>query len=94
MPPSLSARRANETAFSIETLCHNPSKMLYGVMLDDYNSTTCIMKEKNTTSGVAYICSCSGEECNDELVFSPSKYTKQTHCNEAKAALRFDLNES
>uniref|UniRef100_A0A3Q1H694 Serine/threonine-protein kinase receptor n=2 Tax=Anabas testudineus TaxID=64144 RepID=A0A3Q1H694_ANATE len=63
--------RANETAFSIETLCHNPSKMLYGVMLDDYNSTTCIMKEKNTTSGVAYICSCSGEECNDELVFSP-----------------------
>uniref|UniRef100_A0A3B4ZFP3 Serine/threonine-protein kinase receptor n=1 Tax=Stegastes partitus TaxID=144197 RepID=A0A3B4ZFP3_9TELE len=63
--------RKNETGFTIETLCHNPSSLLYGVMLDDYNSSTCVMKEKNTTGGMAYICSCTEEECNDQLIFSP-----------------------
>ncbi|XP_049439124.1 TGF-beta receptor type-2-like isoform X1 [Epinephelus fuscoguttatus] len=64
--------RKNETGFSIETLCHDPSKLLYGVMLDDYNSSTCVMKEKNTTSGMAHFCSCTDEEeCNDKLFFSP-----------------------
>ncbi|XP_019946595.2 TGF-beta receptor type-2-like isoform X1 [Paralichthys olivaceus] len=63
--------RKNDTGFSIETLCHNPSKPLYGVMLDDYNSSTCVMKEKNTTSGMAHFCSCTEEECNDKLLFSP-----------------------
>uniref|UniRef100_A0A8C4EUR7 TGF-beta receptor type-2 n=1 Tax=Dicentrarchus labrax TaxID=13489 RepID=A0A8C4EUR7_DICLA len=69
--------RKNETAFSIETLCHDPSMPLYGVMLDDYNSSTCVMKEKNTTTGMAHFCSCTEEEeCNDILLFSPSEYTK------------------
>lgn len=63
--------RKNETGFSIETLCHEPSRPLYGVMLDDYNSSTCQMKEKNTTNGSAYFCSCTEEECNDQLIFSP-----------------------
>ncbi|XP_023274449.1 TGF-beta receptor type-2-like isoform X2 [Seriola lalandi dorsalis] len=64
--------RRNETGFSIETLCHNPSKPLYGVMLDDYNSSTCVMKEKNTTSGMAHFCSCTDkDECNNKLLFSP-----------------------
>ncbi|XP_022072635.1 TGF-beta receptor type-2 [Acanthochromis polyacanthus] len=63
--------RKNETGFSIETLCHEPSRPLYGVMLDDYNSSTCQMKEKNTTNGSAYFCSCTEEECNEELIFSP-----------------------
>ncbi|KAF1387525.1 hypothetical protein PFLUV_G00079860 [Perca fluviatilis] len=63
--------RKNETGFSIETLCHDPSVPLYGVLLDDYNSSTCVMKEKNTTSGMAHFCSCNYEECNDNLLFSP-----------------------
>ncbi|XP_038568201.1 TGF-beta receptor type-2 [Micropterus salmoides] len=63
--------RKNETGFSIETLCHDPSKPLYGIMLDNYNSSTCVMKEKNTTSGMAHFCSCTHEECNDQLLFSP-----------------------
>ncbi|KAK7886819.1 hypothetical protein WMY93_026440 [Mugilogobius chulae] len=64
--------RKNETSYSIETLCHDPAKPLYGVMLDDYNSSTCEMKEKNTTGGPAFVCSCSEEEeCNDELFFPP-----------------------
>uniref|UniRef100_A0AAV2MB37 TGF-beta receptor type-2 n=1 Tax=Knipowitschia caucasica TaxID=637954 RepID=A0AAV2MB37_KNICA len=63
--------RKNETSSSIETLCHEPTISLYGVMLDDYNSSTCVMKEKNTTGGAAYICSCSKDECNDRLSFPP-----------------------
>ncbi|XP_034083896.1 TGF-beta receptor type-2-like [Gymnodraco acuticeps] len=64
--------RKNEKGFSIETLCHDPSKPLYGVMLEDYNSSTCVMKEKNTTSGMAHFCSCTDEEeCNDKMLFSP-----------------------
>lgn len=77
----LSVRRKNETGFSIETLCHDPSKPLYGVMLEDYNSSTCVMKEKNTTSGMAHFCSCTDEEeCNDNMLFSPSEYTTQMPC--------------
>uniref|UniRef100_A0A673CFK1 TGF-beta receptor type-2 n=1 Tax=Sphaeramia orbicularis TaxID=375764 RepID=A0A673CFK1_9TELE len=64
--------RKNESSYSIETLCHDPAKPLYGVMLDDYNSSTCDMEEKNTTSGMAYFCSCSQEEeCNEKLHFPP-----------------------
>lgn len=63
--------RQNETGFSVETVCHDPSAPLYGVMLDDYNSSTCVMKEKNTTSGTAYFCSCTEDECNDKLIFLP-----------------------
>ncbi|XP_059195812.1 TGF-beta receptor type-2-like [Centropristis striata] len=64
--------RKNETDFSIETLCHDPSKPLYGVLVDDYNSSTCVMKEKNTTSGMAHFCSCTEEEeCNEKLLFTP-----------------------
>ncbi|KAJ0000060.1 hypothetical protein NQD34_011902 [Periophthalmus magnuspinnatus] len=61
--------RKNETSYSIETLCHDPARPLYGVMLDDYNSSTCVMKEKNTTSGSAHFCSCSDDECNDKVLF-------------------------
>ncbi|KAM9851732.1 TGF-beta receptor type-2-like [Aulostomus maculatus] len=65
--------RRNESSFSLETLCHDPSIPLYGVLLDDYNSSTCVMKEKNTTNGMAHFCSCSEEEeCNDQITFSPS----------------------
>ncbi|KAM4581329.1 TGF-beta receptor type-2 isoform 2-T2 [Odontesthes bonariensis] len=67
----MTMRRKNETDFSIETLCHNPSMPLYGIMLDDSNSSTCVMKEKNSTTGMALFCSCSEEECNDNLLFSP-----------------------
>uniref|UniRef100_A0A096M9B2 TGF-beta receptor type-2 n=1 Tax=Poecilia formosa TaxID=48698 RepID=A0A096M9B2_POEFO len=59
----------NGTGFTVETLCHSPSVSLYGIMLDDYNSSRCVMKEKNSTRGMVHICSCSEEECNDKLVF-------------------------
>ncbi|XP_036394684.1 TGF-beta receptor type-2 isoform X2 [Megalops cyprinoides] len=63
--------RKNDDNITTETLCHDPSKPLYGLMLDDYNNTKCLMKEKKFPGSQFYICSCSGEECNDELIFSP-----------------------
>ncbi|XP_054898105.1 TGF-beta receptor type-2 isoform X1 [Poeciliopsis prolifica] len=62
----------NETSFTVETLCHNPSVSLYGIMLDDYNSSSCVMKVKNSTSGMVHVCSCTEEECNDKMVFIPT----------------------
>uniref|UniRef100_A0AAY5LAE8 TGF-beta receptor type-2 n=1 Tax=Esox lucius TaxID=8010 RepID=A0AAY5LAE8_ESOLU len=67
--------RRNESNYSIETLCHNPFLPLYGVELDDYNASTCTMKEKNSSTGLIYVCSCTEEECNDVLVFSPGDPT-------------------
>lgn len=69
-----SGRRKDETGFSIETLCHDPALPLYGVMLDDYNNSECEMKEKNTTNGPAHFCSCTAEECNDVIKFSPGEF--------------------
>uniref|UniRef100_A0A3P9P3G2 TGF-beta receptor type-2 n=1 Tax=Poecilia reticulata TaxID=8081 RepID=A0A3P9P3G2_POERE len=66
----------NGTGFTVETLCHNPSMSLYGIMLDDYNSSSCVMKEKNSTRGMVHICSCTEEECNDKLLFVPSKCSR------------------
>ncbi|KAL0963339.1 hypothetical protein UPYG_G00304970 [Umbra pygmaea] len=63
--------RRNESSYSVETLCHHPSVPLYGVELDNYNASTCIMKEKNSFTGQMYICSCNEDECNNYLVFSP-----------------------
>uniref|UniRef100_A0AAZ3NPD3 Serine/threonine-protein kinase receptor n=1 Tax=Oncorhynchus tshawytscha TaxID=74940 RepID=A0AAZ3NPD3_ONCTS len=66
--------RKNDSNYSIETLCHDPSKPLYGVELDDYNSSTCTMKEKKSSGGPLFICSCTEEECNDNLAFAPGEY--------------------
>uniref|UniRef100_A0AAY4E8Q7 Serine/threonine-protein kinase receptor n=1 Tax=Denticeps clupeoides TaxID=299321 RepID=A0AAY4E8Q7_9TELE len=62
--------RKNDSNHTVETICHDPSKPLYGFQLDDYNSTTCTMKEKKVAGGVFYICSCTNDECNDKLTFS------------------------
>ncbi|XP_035236380.1 TGF-beta receptor type-2 isoform X2 [Anguilla anguilla] len=63
--------RKNDDNITVETLCHHPSKQLYGLMLDDYNTSKCLMKEKKVPGSKFYICSCTGEECNDELTFPP-----------------------
>ncbi|CAL8248520.1 unnamed protein product [Lota lota] len=62
--------RRNESSFSVETLCHDPSQRLYGVLLDDSNNTACVMTERNTTTGLAFVCSCNTDECNDNISFT------------------------
>ncbi|XP_026139470.1 TGF-beta receptor type-2 [Carassius auratus] len=55
---------------TIETLCHNPSKPLYGIMLENYTNTKCEMKKRMSNIGPFHICSCNDEECNDMLMFT------------------------
>ncbi|XP_041104220.1 TGF-beta receptor type-2-like isoform X1 [Polyodon spathula] len=59
-----------------ETLCHDPAKKLYNFILDDYNATKCVMKEKKVPGMLFYMCSCrQEEECNDKFIFSSVETT-------------------
>uniref|UniRef100_A0A8C6XL31 TGF-beta receptor type-2 n=1 Tax=Naja naja TaxID=35670 RepID=A0A8C6XL31_NAJNA len=59
---------------TLETICHDPTLELHGYKLDDFNSKKCFMKEKKGAGGLLYMCSCKDDECNDEIIFSESKY--------------------
>ncbi|XP_065522225.1 TGF-beta receptor type-2 isoform X2 [Lathamus discolor] len=61
--------RQNDENVTLETICHDPQKTLYGHMLDDSNSEQCLMREKKEDGGLMFMCSCTGEECNDMLIF-------------------------
>lgn len=54
---------------TIETLCHNPTEPLYGIMVENNNNTKCEMKKRMSNSGPFHICSCNEVECNDVLLF-------------------------
>ncbi|XP_056618081.1 TGF-beta receptor type-2 isoform X2 [Triplophysa dalaica] len=62
--------RTNDSSNTIETMCHCPSKPIYGIMLDDYNNTKCEMKARISNTGPIHICSCNEEECNNDLLFT------------------------
>ncbi|XP_015232459.1 PREDICTED: TGF-beta receptor type-2 [Cyprinodon variegatus] len=62
--------RKDDDNTTVETVCHNPVNPLYGVILDDYNNTKCIMKEKKDMDTKFFICSCNDEECNENIIFN------------------------
>uniref|UniRef100_A0A8D0L1M1 TGF-beta receptor type-2 n=1 Tax=Sphenodon punctatus TaxID=8508 RepID=A0A8D0L1M1_SPHPU len=68
--------RKNDENITIETICHDPKLKIHDHILEDSNSPKCIMKEKKGVGGLLFMCSCTGEECNDELAFSE---TEETH---------------
>ena len=57
----------------MDTICHNPAVRLHGLLLDDYNNTKCEMKERKGMGYKFFICSCTYEECNEYIYFSPCK---------------------
>ncbi|KQK77701.1 TGF-beta receptor type-2 [Amazona aestiva] len=61
--------RQNDENVTLETICHDPQKTLYGHTLDDSSSEQCLMREKKEDGGLMFMCSCTGEECNDMLIF-------------------------
>lgn len=67
-------RRQNDENVTLETICHDPHETLYGHFLDDYNSEQCLMKEKKDNGGLMFMCSCTGEECNDMLIFTSGRF--------------------
>ncbi|KAG7262872.1 hypothetical protein CRUP_034499 [Coryphaenoides rupestris] len=60
-----------EDNVTIDTKCHNPAHRLDGLLLDDYNNTKCEMKERKGMGYTFFICSCSDEECNEHVIFTP-----------------------
>ncbi|KAK1173478.1 TGF-beta receptor type-2-like isoform X3 [Acipenser oxyrinchus oxyrinchus] len=68
--------RRNDENTTEETLCHDPAKKLYNFILDDYNATECVMKEKKVLGMLFYMCSCrQEEECNNKFIFPPVETT-------------------
>ncbi|KAM4028814.1 TGF-beta receptor type-2 isoform 2-T3 [Anomaloglossus baeobatrachus] len=61
--------RNNGTHITEETLCHDPTQLLYGYKLDDYENKDCIMKERKSAEGTIFMCSCSEEECNLKFIW-------------------------
>lgn len=61
--------RQSDDNNTIETLCHNPTVPLYGIMVENNNNTKCEMKKRISNSGPFHICSCNEVECNDMLLF-------------------------
>ncbi|KAK7913289.1 hypothetical protein WMY93_013500 [Mugilogobius chulae] len=62
--------RKKEDNVTFDTICHNPEVKLHGLLLDDYNNSKCLMKEKSGQGSDFYICSCIEEECNEHVYFN------------------------
>lgn len=62
--------RKKDDNVTFDTVCHHPAEKLYGLVLDDYSSTKCEMKERKGMDSQFFICSCDEDECNDRIYFS------------------------
>ncbi|XP_014032434.2 TGF-beta receptor type-2 isoform X1 [Salmo salar] len=62
---------------TIDTICHNPAHKLHGLMLEDYNNSKCEMRERNGMGSQFFICSCSEDECNNHVFFTPYSLDSQ-----------------
>lgn len=62
--------RKNDENITLETVCHDPKLTYHGFILEDAASTKCIMKEKKVFGETFFMCSCSSDECNDDIIFS------------------------
>ncbi|CAL8295247.1 unnamed protein product [Merluccius merluccius] len=67
----ISIWRKKDDNVTMDTICHNPVDKLHGLVLDDYNNTKCEMKERKGMGYKFFICSCSTDECNEDLFFTP-----------------------
>lgn len=66
---------ADNTTF--DTVCHNPAQRLHGLALEDYNNSKCVMKEVVGMGSQFFICSCSEDECNEDIFFTPGTYKQR-----------------
>uniref|UniRef100_A0A3P9LZS6 Serine/threonine-protein kinase receptor n=1 Tax=Oryzias latipes TaxID=8090 RepID=A0A3P9LZS6_ORYLA len=62
--------RKKDDNVTLETLCHDPAKKLYGLTLHDYKGKRCEMKAVSGMNSDFFICSCSEEECNMDVFFT------------------------
>ncbi|TNN34925.1 TGF-beta receptor type-2 [Liparis tanakae] len=66
----VSTWRKKDDNFTIDTVCHNRSQKLHGLVLEDYNNSKCEMKEIKGMGSLFFICSCSEDECNEHILFN------------------------
>lgn len=71
---SLSTRRKTADNTTFDTVCHNPAQRLHGLALEDYNNSKCEMKEVVGMGSQFFICSCSEDECNEDIFFTSGMY--------------------
>ncbi|XP_061886007.1 TGF-beta receptor type-2 isoform X1 [Entelurus aequoreus] len=62
--------RKKDDNVTFDTVCHNPADKLYGLVLEDYNNSKCEMKERQGMGSSFFICSCSEDECNRDIIFN------------------------
>lgn len=71
---TLYLRRKNDENITLETVCHDPKLPYHGFALEDAASPKCIMKEKKVLGETFFMCSCSADECNDNIIFSEGEF--------------------
>uniref|UniRef100_A0A3Q4BJ02 Serine/threonine-protein kinase receptor n=1 Tax=Mola mola TaxID=94237 RepID=A0A3Q4BJ02_MOLML len=62
--------RKMDDNITFDTFCHNPAHMLHGLVLEDHNNSKCEMKEVKGRGSQFFICSCSEDECNENIFFT------------------------
>ncbi|XP_029022855.1 TGF-beta receptor type-2-like [Betta splendens] len=67
--------RKNGDNLTVDTVCHNPAETLYGLVLEDYNNSKCEMKERRGMGSLFFMCSCTEDECNEQLFFTHNSQT-------------------
>uniref|UniRef100_A0A7N6AQ49 Serine/threonine-protein kinase receptor n=1 Tax=Anabas testudineus TaxID=64144 RepID=A0A7N6AQ49_ANATE len=65
--------RKKDDNVTFDTVCHNPAQKLYGLVLEDYNNSKCMMKERKGMGSQFFICSCSEDECNENIHFNSNE---------------------
>ncbi|XP_069080392.1 TGF-beta receptor type-2-like [Pleurodeles waltl] len=54
----------------IITLCHLPHLPVENIIVQNYNTSRCLMSQQPSERGLLYVCGCVDEqECNDKLIF-------------------------
>ncbi|KAJ8000383.1 hypothetical protein DPEC_G00204250 [Dallia pectoralis] len=67
----VSVWRKNDDNVTIDTVCHNPDRELYGLKLEQSGKSGCEMREREGNGSQVFICSCSEDNCNDHIIFTP-----------------------
>ncbi|XP_056598041.1 TGF-beta receptor type-2 [Triplophysa dalaica] len=53
---------------TIETMCHDPTQPLHGVMLKDFSSSGCLLTSTFKGGRDLRLCACTGRACNDRVL--------------------------
>lgn len=61
--------RKNDENIILEIVCYDFKFFYYDFILEDVVFLKCIMKEKKKFGEIFFMCFCSFDECNDNIIF-------------------------